>query len=512
MIRTLSSPACVALVLGALACGESAEDPTAPPGLVLEPVQSELFSAPGAQPNAWADYDNDGDLDLFVGFRGAPDRLYRNDDGVFRNVAPELGLDSPEETRAAAWGDIDADGHLDLYIGFPASAQTPNRLFRNEGNGLAFTDVAPSLGVDLMGTTRQPSFIDYDGDGDVDLFIAFRDKPNRLFRNDGDGLTDVTDATGIGDPLRTVGVAWFDMDQDGDLDAFVANQNGDLDAFYRNDRGRFTDVATELGMDGSPRSEEYGGVGPSVMDYDNDGDLDLFVANYGPDFLYRNNGDGTFDNVAPDLGLDADRHATTSAWGDFDNDGWPDLLVASYMANVPEEPDHLYRNEGGSFVDVTPEAILQAGASHGLQWADFDADGRLDLAVANNNAEGTHRLYRNATPIGPHRSSIQVMVVDYDGRYRLAGAEIRVFLAGTRRLLGTRLLDTGGGYCSQSVKPVHVGVPAGTLLDVEVTVLTSRGRDITRVPDVLPVEIPGGVLEIRVEPSSPVDRSDNAPR
>jgi hypothetical protein len=91
------------------------------------------------------------------------------------------------------------------------------------------------------------------------------------------------------------------------------------------------------------------------------------------------------------------------------------------------------------------------------------------------------------------------MVVDYDGRHRLAGAEIRVFLAGTRTLLGTRLLDTGGGYCSQSVKPVHVGVPAGALLDVEVTVLTSRGRDITRVPDVLPVDIPGGVLEIRVE-------------
>ena len=128
--------------------------------------------------------------------------------------------------------------------------------------------------------------------------------------------------------------------------------------------------------------------------------------------------------------------------------------------------------------------------------------------MANNNAEGTHLLYRNATPIGPDRSSIQVMVVDYDGRYRLAGAEIRVFLAGTRTLLGTRLLDT----CSQSVKPVHVGVPAGTLLDVEVTVLTSSGRDITRVPDVLPVEIPGGVLEIRVEPSATVSQGDNAAR
>jgi hypothetical protein len=291
------------------------------------------------------------------------------------------------------------------------------------------------------------------------------------------------------------------MDQDGDLDAFVANQNGDLDAFFRNDGGSFTDVAGELGMDGAPRTEEYGGVGPSVIDYDNDGDLDLFVANYGPDFLYRNNGDGTFRNVAPELGLAQDRHATTSAWGDFDNDGWPDLLVASYMRDVPEEPDHLYRNEGAAFVDVTPVMILQAGASHGIQWADFDADGRLDLAVANNNPQGTHRLYRNTTVVDPTRSSIQVMVVDYQGRHRLAGSEIRVFLAGTRTLLGTRLLDTGGGYCSQSVKPVHVGVPAGARLDVEVTVLTSRGRDITRVPDVDPLEIPGRVLEIRVEPT-----------
>ena len=93
-------------------------------------------------------------------------------------------------------------------------------------------------------------------------------------------------------------------------------------------------------------------------DYDNDGDLDLFVAHYGPDFLYRNNGNGTFDNVAPTLGLAVDRHATTSAWGDFDNDGWPDLLVASYMGDVPEEPDHLYQNDGGAFVDI-PGGVLE---------------------------------------------------------------------------------------------------------------------------------------------------------
>src|SRR5262245_45728095 len=195
-------------------------------------VQPELFGVTGGQPNAWADYDNDGDLDEFVGFRGRPNRLYRQDHGRFEDVAAAVGVADSVETRAAAWGDFDGDGQLDLYVGFIDG--TPNKLYRNDGGGRHFTDVAASLGVNLAGVTRQVSWIDYDNDGDLDLFVAFRDKPNRLFRNDGARFTDVTGDTGIGDPRKTVGAVWFDIDGDGDLDLFVANQNGDTNGLFRN--------------------------------------------------------------------------------------------------------------------------------------------------------------------------------------------------------------------------------------------------------------------------------------
>jgi len=469
------------------------------PDPAFEVVQPELFAAPGAQPNAWADYDNDGDFDLFVGFRGAPDRLYRNDAGVFVDVAAEVGLANTEETRVAAWGDFDSDGHLDLYVGFPASQQTPNRLFRNEGDGASFRDVGRDLGVGLIGTTRQTSWIDYDNDGDVDLFVAMRDQPNRLFRNDEGTFFDVTTQSGIGDPRRTVGVAWFDMDMDGDLDAFVANQNGDHDGFFRNDDGHFTDVAPQLGMDSPNRPDDYGGVGPAVADYDNDGNLDLYVANYGPDALWRNEGGGAFTEVAEGTVLGRDFHSTVAAWGDFDNDGWTDLYVASYLNTEPEAQDYLYKNFSGSFEIVTPVEMLEKGASHGVQWADFDADGDLDLALANNSAEGSHYLYRSLLPEPVATRSVQVMVVDSNGKHTLPGAEVRIYAAGTDRLLGTRLVDTGGGYCSQNVMPVHVGLPADVdRVRVEVTVMGSDGRTQATMENVDPNGLPHRVQVVRV--------------
>src|SRR5260221_4630015 len=131
----------------------------------FELVQPELFGVTGGQPNAWADFDNDGDLDEFVGFRGRPNRLYRQDHGRFEDVAADVGLADNIETRAAAWGDFDADGNIDLYVGFVDG--TPNKLYRNDGNGRHFTDVAGPLGVSASGVTRQASWIDYDNDGDL---------------------------------------------------------------------------------------------------------------------------------------------------------------------------------------------------------------------------------------------------------------------------------------------------------------------------------------------------------
>ena len=488
------------------ACGDPRVDPPPP---AFDHVQPDLFATPGAQPNAWADFDRDGDLDLFVGMRYSENRLYRNEGGYFVDVAPALGLSDLEDTRAAAWGDYDGDGDLDLYVGHSATAETPNRLYRNDDQ--VFVDVAAGLGVDLLGNTRQPSWIDYDGDGDLDLFVAMRDQPNRLFRNDGPlggatapgpawRFTDVTEASGVGDPRRTVGVAWFDYDRDGDLDVHVSNQNGDEDAFLRNEGdGTFVDVAPALGMNHPNRGEEYGSVAPAVADYDNDGDLDLFIATYGPDILWSNNGDGTFTDVTDPATLGVDYHSTTAAWADVDHNGLPDLVVTSYLSGIAAVEDHLFMNAGGAFTNELPANLLEHGPSHGVAWADFDRDGDLDLAIANNDqAGGTHHLYRNLLPADIAARSLQVAATDAAGQTMVPGAEVQVLEHDTGRILGTRLVDTGGGYCSQGATPVHFGIPAGVeRVDVRVTYVV-RGRRVTMVREgVFPQDYRGSWLIVR---------------
>jgi len=485
------------LWLSALALGALAMSTAAQPALPrFEEVQPELFAAAGGQPNAWADFDNDGDLDLFVGFAaGKPNRLYRNDKGTFVETAAAAGIADLTDTRAAAWGDFDGDGNIDLYVGFTRRSETANKLYRNDGGGKHFTDVAKALGVDAMGETRQVSWIDFDNDGDLDLFVAMRDAPNLLFRNDGGHFTNVAKELGLDDPRRTVGAVWFDADEDGDLDLFVANQNGDSNGFFRNDGSRFVDAARELGIDAPGRPETSGSNGPSVADVDNDGHLDLFVAGYGANFLYRSDGKGHFTDIAKQMGVAGGDKATPSRWGDFDNDGRPDLYVSSYVDTAVNEHDFLYHHDGARFVDVLATLSLPHGATHGVQWVDFDGDGDLDLALANNNPNGTHSLYRNLLPADIAKRSVEVMVVDARGRATRAGSEVRVYTAGTRKLLGAGLVDTGSGYCSQNVMPVHVGLPTMDRVDIEVTALTRQGRRVTRAAGVTPGR---GVVAVKV--------------
>jgi hypothetical protein len=453
---------------------------SAPP-LAFTPVQPSVFSAPGALVNAWADVDGDGDPDLFVGFNGQGNRLYRNDDGHFTDIAAAAGLADTLHTRSAAWGDYDGDGDPDLVLGFAIPQATAGqasvlRLYRND-NG-HFTDITDAAGLVVpAGATRQFAWVDVDGDGDLDLFTAFRDAPNRLYRNDDGHFTDVAPDIGLADPRRTVGAVWFDYDDDGDLDLFVANMDGDANGLFRNDGGHFTDVAEQAGVawgGRAPGDPENGTVRPCAADVDNDGNIDLFMANYGPNGLFLNQDDGMFRDVSRASGIAIDGRYDTCAFADADNDGDLDLFVNGTITHGTQYRDYLFRDDSTRFTDATPAVILALHADHGAQWADYDHDGALDLALAGAEPDsGTHALLHNDLPAGRARQFIDVRVLDAHG-HDLPGAEVRLYdQAGD--LLGTRLVDTGSGYNSQNVLPVHFGLPAPSAAgsdgpyDIEVT-------------------------------------------
>jgi VCBS repeat protein/ASPIC/UnbV protein len=464
------------------------------------PVQPDLLGAGSTLVNAWADYDGDGDLDLFVGFNGAPNRLYRNDNGTLLDVASAMGMADARATRAGAWGDFDGDGDPDLIVGFAPGPQSVLRLYRNDIG--RFTDVTADAGLARdSGAVRQLSWVDYDGDGDLDLFVAFRDRPNAFFRNDGGRFTDIAADIGLADKRKSVGAVWFDYDEDGDLDLYVANMDGDANALYRNDGGHFTDVAADRGVawgGRAPNDSTNGTVRPCAADVNGDGHLDIITANYGKNGLFLNKGKGVFEDASTAWWVDTDSRFDSCALDDFDNDGRLDLYVNGTVTGGVSYRDFLYRNVGSHFEDVTPDNIKALQADHGVQWADFDRDGDVDLALTGSRPDGMHFVMRNELDANAARRSLTVSVVDAQGRALLAGAEVRVFAAGTHRAIATRLVDTGSGYDSQNVMPVHFGLPTMNPVDVEVIFPHGGKRQVTHVPGVDPRRMRGRPLVVKV--------------
>ena len=356
---------------------------------------------------AWGDYDNDGDPDLYVahGIGGTaevvrgPNVFYRNNgDGTFIDATDKAGLGNVRNQGGwyAGFMDYDNDGYPDLYVENYGGA-TQYIFYNNNGDG-TFLDVTREMGMEIPGAVENgATFGDYDSDGDLDIYFT-TNIPNVFYENNGDGtFTDATDRSGLGNTLMGMDVASGDYDNDGHLDIYLANADLDADqvpnelqptALYRNNGdGTFTDVAEEAGV-----SMERDSRGVISFDYDNDGDLDIYVAGASPavSSLYRNNGDGTFTDVAREAGVIV-IYSHNLTVGDYDNDGYVDIFVMPWSASRA-----LFHNNGdGTFTDVGREAGVwrQWGNAGGCAFADYDNDGDLDLYVANYNS--TDIFYRN---------------------------------------------------------------------------------------------------------------------
>ncbi len=315
---------------------------------------------------------------------------------AFTDVASSAGVAKAGDPGAVAWFDLDNDGDEDLFV----AALGNDRLYRNDGAGV-FTKLR-STGLEKSATASFGAAVgDYDNDGFLDLFVANLDAGNKLYRNEGNGrLRDVTKSAKVGGGSTTASysAAWADYDRDGFLDLYVANgtqQQASRNFLYRNQGdGTFREVAEAAGVDGGAASS----LGCAWADYDNDGWPDLYVANFGqPNRLFRNNGDGTFRDRAQAAGVDDTGNGAGAAWGDYDNDGWLDLYL--FNTNSGASADRLWRNRGdGTFADVTSSTGLsESGDGEAVVWADLDNDGWLDLFIVNRSdfTPQRNRLYRN---------------------------------------------------------------------------------------------------------------------
>ena len=383
-----------------------------------------------------ADYDNDGDRDLFVTNFGRDSLYLNNGDGTFTDVTQKAGVGSELWSLGASFFDFDRDGLLDLYVG---GYLVFDPEYRNFYAAEAF-----------------PGPLSYRGQKDI------------LYRNKGDGtFEDVTRAAGVYSTKgRAMGVAACDIDDDGDEDLYVAN-DGMENYLYRNrGNGTFEEIALRTGTAFGQNGEATSAMGPEFGDFDGDGLIDLLVPDMGYGCLYRNTGKGFFEEKSAEMGIAAVLGQYTSWSGnflDYDHDSVLDVFIVNGDAHHLEpEEDTLFRGKGGrSFVDVSgasgPAFKLKA-VGRGSAAGDLDNDGDLDLLVLNLN--GPARLYRND---GGNRGNwIMVRTVGTASNRDGIGARVRVKSGGTTQV---RDIRSSSGYLSQGDFRAHFGVGKSEKVD-----------------------------------------------
>ncbi len=431
---------------------------------------------------AWGDYDNDGDLDIYLANADGPDRLFSNEGPAGFVDATAAPLGHPGASAGVAWGDCDNDGDLDLYV---ADSAGPNRLYMNDGGTFVDATAAP---------VTEPEFAsgvawgDYDADGGLDLYVVGHGE-NRLFRNTGGGSFEDVTSPPLGGGDAGEGAAWGDYDDDGDLDLYVANDTASNRLFANEGNGSFSDV-TEPPVDDANAS-----TGAAWGDCDNDGDLDLYVTNAdAPNRLFLNAGGSFSDAAAGALAHPGDSRGAT--WGDFDNDGDLDL----YVVNAGE-PNLLFTNLGqGSFVLDAHRGARDPGDARSVAWGDHDDDGDLDLYVANaagennvllSNQSAAANHWLRVAPQGDasNRAGIGARVRVVDER----GAQIREISGGSGSLgqnasvahfgLGSvALVETIEVRWPNGLRSVRYNVDADRLVTIPENLAPAPPRDLTVVP------------------------------
>jgi enediyne biosynthesis protein E4 len=448
-------------------------------------------------------------------------RLFRNDTAInsagrrqlrFTDVTGESGLAFRSYGMGVAAADYDGDGNVDLFV----TTFGPDKLFRNTGKG-TFADVTGTAGVGDNLWSTSAAFLDYDRDGYLDLFVAnyldfsltgnkvcqdsvgardycsprsYVPVPDRLYRNLGNGkFSDVTESAGISKADGAgLGVAIGDYNADGWLDVYVANDANPNQLWINRHDGTFRDEGMLSGAAVNAAGNPEGSMGIASGDFDQDGDEDIFITNIiGETFvLYENDGRGNFEDVRNKVGVAAPTAAFTgfgTDWFDYDNDGWLDLFVANGAVNIVEaqrgQPtpfrmkNQLFRNSGkGRFEETSAIAgpvFARAEISRAAAFGDVDNDGDVDILVTNNG--GPVRLLINQSrgegaAQKPDAHFLQIRLEQPGPNRSAFGAWVGVERAGRATLW--RRVKTDGSYLSASDPRLHFGLGASTAIDAVV--------------------------------------------
>jgi hypothetical protein len=480
-----------------------------------------------------ADFDGDGLIDIyFVNGRdlygrgiSARNALYHNNgDGTFKDITEKAGVPGTGYGLGCVWGDYDNDGHPDLYV----TQYGKNVLYRNRGDG-SFEDVTDRAGVGGMeynaGFHTGATFFDYDRDGRLDLYVGsyvhftsesrrtctlgagvatscppsvYPGSPAILYHNKGDGtFVNVTREAKIYQPHgKNLSVGAGDYDNDGWPDLFVANDGVEAYLYQNNRNGTFTDVAMTKGVGLTAEGATMAAMCISLGDYDNNGTLDLYVSDFQlvPDRIFRNDGKGFFDEVSDTVGIAETTRSVLSFGGgffDFDNDGWLDIFIANghVYAEVEQampgvrykQINSLFHSNGSkagnvTFTDITKTAgaaFSKPYAGRGAAFADFDNDGNIDVVVANNGDPPL--LLRNSGGTGNH--FVTIGLVGTKSNRDAMGARIRLQAGGMTQM---REISGGGSYLSQSDLRAHFGLGRATTVESVEVVWPSGGTQVFR--------------------------------